>query len=82
MTRTLRESKAQLAKLVEAASRGEEVIITVGGQPKARLVAVEKPKIDFKAWARELREMREKHSTGRRGQTVDEIIDELREERN
>ncbi len=34
------EAKAQLSKLVEAAERGEEVIIARAGKPKVRLVPV------------------------------------------
>lgn len=35
MTKTLRESKAKLSELVEVASRGEDVLITVRGKVKA-----------------------------------------------
>ena len=37
MVRTLQESKARLSELVEAASRGEDVLISVRGKVKARL---------------------------------------------
>jgi len=37
----VREAKAQLSKLVERAHRGEEIIITKGGKPCARLVPLE-----------------------------------------
>ncbi len=37
MVRTLRESKARLSELVERASQGEDVLITVRGKVKARL---------------------------------------------
>lgn len=37
MIKTLKESKAKLSELVERASRGEDVLITVRGRVKARL---------------------------------------------
>ena len=41
MVRSLRESKAKLSELVETASRGEDVLITVRGKVKARLTRAE-----------------------------------------
>ena len=38
----LYEAKTQLSKLVERASRGEEVVIAKAGEPKARLVPLDK----------------------------------------
>jgi prevent-host-death family protein len=60
MVTTLSESKANLAELVERASHGEDVLITVGGQVKARLTRAEQPAaaVDREAWLRELRELR------------------------
>lgn len=45
MTRTvnLYEAKTHLSALVDAAERGEEVIIAKNGVPKARLTAIPKP---------------------------------------
>lgn len=37
------EAKTQLSKLVEAAERGEEVIIARSGQPRVRLVPITNP---------------------------------------
>lgn len=37
------EAKTQLSKLIEAALRGEEVVIARGHKPAVRLVAVEAP---------------------------------------
>lgn len=36
----VRTAKDQLSQLLESAARGDEVIITSGGQPKAKLVPV------------------------------------------
>lgn len=38
------EAKTQLSKLIEAALRGEEVIIARDSKPAVRLVAIEKPR--------------------------------------
>lgn len=38
------EAKTQLSKLIEAALRGEEVVIARDNKPAVRIVAIEKPK--------------------------------------
>ncbi|RYY06498.1 MAG: type II toxin-antitoxin system prevent-host-death family antitoxin [Alphaproteobacteria bacterium] len=43
---TVHADKTQLSKLIEAALRGEEVIIARGSEPVVRLVAI--PKTTFK----------------------------------
>ena len=40
MTASIREARAKLSSLLESAAKGEEVIITSHGQPRARLVAI------------------------------------------
>jgi len=57
MVRSLRESKARLSELVEAANRGEDVLITVRGKIKARLtrVAPASGAVQGRQWARELK---------------------------
>lgn len=42
-TVNLYEAKTHLSKLVEAAARGEEIVIAKAGKPRARLVPLEKP---------------------------------------
>jgi len=84
MVKTLRESKAKLSELVERASRGEDVLITVRGKVKARLTKAEdteKP-IDTKQWVRELQAI-QKAVTARTKPKVstEQIIDEIREDR-
>lgn len=56
MVRSLRQSKATLSELVETASRGEDVLITVRGKVKARLTRAEAAQgsVHGVAWAREL----------------------------
>jgi prevent-host-death family protein len=78
----LRAAKARLSELVEKVSRGEDVFLTVWGKIKARLTRAGAGTVDTRAWARELRKIREANSTGRPPKmTIDQIIDELREDR-
>jgi prevent-host-death family protein len=85
MTATLREIQADLQRLVELASQGEEVVITVDGKPKAKLTAVAAPSPgeapDMAAWAKELEELRRKYTTGKPGPTANQIVAEGRAER-
>lgn len=82
MQTTLREAKAKLSEMVEIASAGEEILITVHGKPKARLVPMQpvEDQESFATWAGVLRERAAKYTV----KTVDsstEILRELREER-
>jgi prevent-host-death family protein len=82
MIATLKDSKAKLSSLVERASRGEEIVITVRGQPKARLMpVVEKPgvKFDRVKWMRRLQAMSEKAT--RRIRDSADIFDDMRSDR-
>ena len=81
MVKTLRESKAKLSELVERASHGEDVLITVRGHVKARLTRAEQPPaaVDKEAWLRELRDLRTLSKTkGRNPLTIEQILDEDR----
>lgn len=40
MVSTLRDAKARLSELVQRAAEGEDIVITVRGEPMARLSAV------------------------------------------
>ena len=48
-TVNIHDAKTQFSRLVDAAARGEEIIIAKAGKPTARLVAIErvKPKRRF-----------------------------------
>ncbi len=82
MMASLRDSKARLSELVERASRGEDVLITVRGKVKARLTGVAAPEssADKTAWARKLRAIRKKYTVSSRTST-DEILSGIREDR-
>jgi prevent-host-death family protein len=85
MTTTLSKSQAELPRLVEIASRGEDVVITVEGKPKARLTRAENVKenqtpIDMRAWLHDLEEARRKYTIGD-GPTTQAALDEDRSDR-
>jgi prevent-host-death family protein len=90
MTATLTKSQADLPRLVEIASKGEDVVITVEGKPKARLTRANvvpgngaspvRP-VDLTVRVKELASLREEYRTGKAGLTVDQILDETRDER-
>lgn len=78
----MRESKAKLSELVERAARGEDVIITVRGKPKARLTGASGARrLDARAWADELRSGQRAAAGRRKAPCSHAILDELREER-
>lgn len=81
MVKSLRESKAKLSELVERASRGQDTLITVRGKVKARLTKAGFNEAAKAAWLRDLREFRKASSTGKRTRSVEEILDEVREDR-
>lgn len=84
MIATLRETKAQLSRMVKLAANGEEVFITVHGKQIAKLVGLPRRagKLDNQKWLAELAGLRRKYSTGRVGMTAQEIQDEDRAERS
>lgn len=81
MIKTLRESKAKLSELVEAASRGEDVLITVRGQVKARLTRATSEGADMQGWAAELRQLQESVGTGKHTLASEAILEGDREDR-
>lgn len=78
MIATLKESKARLSELVRLAGSGEEVLITVRGQPQARLSAVRPPKGRNRSWMKELRKLR---SGLRAARTPSTVLDDIRADR-
>ena len=91
MTTTLSKGQTELPRLVEIASQGEDMLITVEGKPKARLTraniepgdgALTKGAVDVSARVKELASLRERYRTGKAGLTVDQILEETRVERS
>jgi prevent-host-death family protein len=84
MVKSLRESKARLSELVDAASRGEDVLITVRGKIKARLTRVEPASgaVQGRQWARELKAFQKSiASSAAPTLTTGQILDEVRADR-
>lgn len=57
MITNLREAKSSLSKLVRLAAEGEEIVITVRGQPMARLIGAgsdSAKSVSREKWASEL----------------------------
>jgi prevent-host-death family protein len=83
MVKTLRESKAKLSELVDRASRGEDVLITVRGRVKARLTqAAPQPVKTGAAWATELRDLQRSMKVRPKPRsTIEQIVAEQREDR-
>jgi prevent-host-death family protein len=82
MIKTLRESKAKLSELVDRASRGEDVLITVRGTVKARLTRAASGKGSLGvAWARELKALQRSQGSGKSNSSIDQILAEDREDR-
>ena len=81
MVKTLRESKAKLSDLVERASHGEDVLITVRGKIKARITraAPDAAAADTSRWLEELHTLRQSVSARRRPRlTIEQILREDR----
>jgi antitoxin (DNA-binding transcriptional repressor) of toxin-antitoxin stability system len=73
--------------LVEIASQGEDVAITVDGKPKARLTRADispgkggdpRSPVDLAVRVKELATLRDTYRTGKAGPTVDQILEETR----
>jgi len=79
---SVRKSKARMSELLANARDGEEVLITVRGQPEARIVPVhrEKNPPDMRLWADELRG-RMRGAQPAPAASSREIIDDLRGDR-
>jgi len=84
MVKTLRESKAELSSLVEAASRGEDVLISVRGKVRARLTRTTESAtaLTGREWAQDLLAL-QKRIGGRREPklTTEQILSESRADR-
>jgi antitoxin (DNA-binding transcriptional repressor) of toxin-antitoxin stability system len=87
MTATLSTSQSELPRLVEIASLGEDVVITVEGKPKARLTRLSQPAetsatqpraVDLSRRIEQLASLRDRYHTGKPGLTVEEILSATR----
>lgn len=86
MITNLRKAKSGLSELVERASRGEEVVITVHGKAKAKLCPVSENTDDAESnsvWATQLEEARARYRAvpAKKGADTQKFWDEMREGR-
>jgi antitoxin (DNA-binding transcriptional repressor) of toxin-antitoxin stability system len=84
VTTTLDQSQADLPRLVELASQGEDVVITVDGKPTAKLTRLEAQApepFDGQRWIRELEELNRRYNPGSGTLTSEQILAEDREDR-
>jgi prevent-host-death family protein len=84
MIKTLRESKAKLSELVERASSGEDVLITVRGKIKARLTRAQSAAYPASeaAWVEELRALQRSVAARKRPRlTIRQILEKDRKDR-
>ena len=81
MIKTLRESKAKLSELVNLASEGHDILITVRGKAKARLTTVENVRLkgSREAWLQELSKLRKLYGKARI--LREDVFEDLREDR-
>jgi prevent-host-death family protein len=79
----VRESKARMSELLQRACAGEEVVISLRGQPKARLVplrrAAQAP--DMQVWAQRLKKRCGRQDLPKQPDSSVEIINDLRGDR-
>ncbi len=83
MVRTLREKRSKLSELVERASSGQDVHISVRRKVQARLTGAEKKRSsdDRATWVMELRALRMKVLPRKSTSKVEEILEDMRDER-
>ena len=80
MIAALRESKIRLSELVSLANSGEEILITVHGQPKACLIPVAESLSDTEDWLHELSALRSSLGQASTSQKPSALV-EVREDR-
>ncbi len=83
MVKTLRESKARLSELVELASRGEDVLISVRGKIKVRLTraGARQGESSNSGWVRDLKALHKAYGKGRAKLPIEKILAESRRDR-
>lgn len=83
MTARVEQLESEWRRLIDAARRGDEVVLTSQGQPVARLTGVHQPPLaqDRHRWLAELARLRQSVATTKSGPTTEDILDDLRSER-
>ncbi len=82
MVTTLRDAKTKSSHLLRLVEKGEDVMVSVRGKPKARLSSVTMgDDIEPGDWIREIRRLHRSCRVSSKADSAGEIIDELREDR-
>jgi len=84
MIKNLSEAKSSLSELVQLAASGEEIVITMHGQPMARLTGISSDStssVSREQWAAELAAAAEAARVGEPVSTPQEFWDEIRGDR-
>jgi antitoxin (DNA-binding transcriptional repressor) of toxin-antitoxin stability system len=86
MTTTVEANSSELRELVARTQQGEEILVTVDGKVAGRLSAAEAPPAptlspENAKFIRELKERLKNRVVGHSGPSIQEIMDEQREER-
>jgi prevent-host-death family protein len=83
MVKTLRESKVKLSELVELASQGQDVLISVRGKVKVRLTRATAPchASPGSAWAQEFQALQRACGAPETKSRVEDILAQDREDR-
>lgn len=82
MITNLKSAKARLSELVDKASNGEEIWLTVRGEPKARICPLPRQQsaVAQVAWVESVREARAKYGKPNNTTETQRLWDELRSE--
>jgi prevent-host-death family protein len=82
MISSLKSAKAHLSELVEKASQGEEIWLTVRGKPKARICPLpqDQSETNKSVWIESVREARAKYGRQNNSADTQALWDELRGE--
>lgn len=75
------ESKAKLPKPVRRASQGEDVLITVRGQVKARWTSATEPGDENAAWIERLKTLQKKYTVPNAKTRTADVLAETRQDR-
>jgi antitoxin (DNA-binding transcriptional repressor) of toxin-antitoxin stability system len=86
MTATVEQIQSECRKLIALAQGGEEIVITSEGRVVAKLTGVPEipasPSLNRELWLAQLAELRESTATGKTTPTGEEILEDLRSDRD
>ncbi len=82
MVVSLDDAKERLSEYVDRAGDGEDVLVAVDGEVKARLTAAPMSTLEERlAWRKRLERLHAEIGTGKFTESSQEILDQIREDR-